>query len=996
MSICTVRRISALMLLLLTALVVPSLPAVGRPPETRLVEVPIGSWQSSPSVGVRSLSAGDVAGADWAHSDAVGTEDLVLVGARWDGREEQDVQIRVRRDGSWQDWQQLDPTAAIEGEVAPDTTMTEPLWVAGAEAVQIRTRGGSGGRPELVGVEVTGGEGLGYQPGGPAPSAASAAPARPAIVPRTSWDPKGDCQPRRVPSYASQVRFAVVHHTAGSNDYAPEEADDIVRAICLYHVNGNGWNDLGYQFLVDRYGNAYEGRAGGVTEPVVGAHTTGFNDGSTGIAVLGNFVKVDPPPAVIGTLDRLLAWKLDLHHVDPEGTTDEVAGGGTHWPRGTEVTIPTIVTHRDLNATADPGRLYDWIGGTRPAGPRVAAIGGQKLYGGLPPTVDQPVLGDRPRFSVRLRQAADWRLEISDPTGGFVRSASGGPAQQADLSWDLRDADGQEIPPGNYTARFTSGDASPISTRFTVRPSTERLAGSDGVATSVATSRWAFEDPQRQKGGWPQADSVVIASSVPGARESFLAPALAASYDAPVLLSPSAGLPDTVAAEIRRLGAKRAYVVGGLTELSGQVESDLRSKGGVTTVDRRAGETPYYTSGRVAWRIVERERPREAVLVLGEGPDPEAVEADALVAAAYAAALGLPVLYVLPDELPEAARWVLEQRSWDRLTVVGGAGILGPGVRSEASTAAGGVPIVELAGPDRYVTARKAADEVLRRRAAAHTDVASKGSEAVITGGQAGVLGLPAAAAASERAATFTLVPPRDLGSAPDIRDWFDAHRSALVYVTVVGSADAVDPNVVAEIDRMIRSAGPHLGAQEAWKDGSGGAGFSDIAASPHRDAIERIVAEGISRGCDSTRYCPQDPVTRGQMASFIARAQQLAPVSGQRFSDVPPDHLHAEAINAITEAGIARGFDDGTFRPQEPVSRGQMATFLAIAMDLAPRDEQRFEDVPAGYPHAGTINAVAEVGVSVGCASDRFCPHEPVTRAQMASFLSRALDGGL
>ena len=121
------------------------------------------------------------------------------------------------------------------------------------------------------------------------------------------------------PQYADAVRLAVVHHTAGSNAYTPAQAPAVVRAIELYHVKGNGWNDIGYNFLIDRFGTVYEGRYGGVDRNVVGAHALGFNHGSVGVAVIGTYVDTQPP-ARDRRLARLLAWRLDLAHVDPLST----------------------------------------------------------------------------------------------------------------------------------------------------------------------------------------------------------------------------------------------------------------------------------------------------------------------------------------------------------------------------------------------------------------------------------------------------------------------------------------------------------------------------------------------------------------------------------------------------------------------------------------------------------------------------------------------------
>src|SRR5262249_58362955 len=107
----------------------------------------------------------------------------------------------------------------------------------------------------------------------------------------------------------------IVHHTAGSNSYTRTQAAAIVRGIELYHVKGNGWNDIGYNFLVDRFGTIYEGRGGGVERNVIGAHSLGFNTGTVGVALIGNFQYTTPPKAMRDALVKLLAWRLDVAHV---------------------------------------------------------------------------------------------------------------------------------------------------------------------------------------------------------------------------------------------------------------------------------------------------------------------------------------------------------------------------------------------------------------------------------------------------------------------------------------------------------------------------------------------------------------------------------------------------------------------------------------------------------------------------------------------------------
>lgn len=168
---------------------------------------------------------------------------------------------------------------------------------------------------------------------------------------------------------------------------------------------------------------------------------------------------------------------------------------------------------------------------------------------------------------------------------------------------------------------------------------------------------------------------------------------------------------------------------------------------------------------------------------------------------------------------------------------------------------------------------------------------------------------------------------------------------------------------------------------------------FADIGANPHRASIESAWLAGAVSGCTFDRYCPGRPVSRAQMASFIGRAVGLTPALATRFRDVDPGSPHAGYINAVAAAEIASGCGDGRYCPEDRVSRGQMATFLARGVQLASSTSPSFVDVPPINPHYGNINAVAEEAITSGCDTTgaRYCPDRAVQRDQMASFVSRA-----
>jgi len=193
----------------------------------------------------------------------------------------------------------------------------------------------------------------------PAPPVAHAQgidPSTDGILPRADWDPGNDCAPRATPA-TGQIQAAVVHHTDGANDYTAAQVPSIILAICKFHVDGNGWNDIGYNVVVDRFGQAWEGRAGGLTLPIVGAHSQGFNAQTTGISMLGTFNTVAPPPAQLATVERVAAWKLALAGVPRTGTVNLTSGGGSlsRYPAGKVITVPRVIGHRDLGFTDCPG-----------------------------------------------------------------------------------------------------------------------------------------------------------------------------------------------------------------------------------------------------------------------------------------------------------------------------------------------------------------------------------------------------------------------------------------------------------------------------------------------------------------------------------------------------------------------------------------------------------------------------------------------------------------
>ncbi|MFJ2373606.1 peptidoglycan recognition protein [Streptomyces sp. NPDC087769] len=208
-------------------------------------------------------------------------------------------------------------------------------------------------------------EAQGEAEAGLAPGAQPYIGPRPRIVTRKGWGADEKLRERKF-VYTGKVKAAFIHHSATGNNYKCSQAPSVLRGIYRYHVKSSGWRDIGYNFAVDKCGNIYEGRAGGVTKAVLGAHTLGFNANSMGIAVLGTFTKSNPPAAAVNAVAKLTAWKLGLFGANPRGKVTLVSGGSNKYKKGKKVKLNVISGHRDGFATECPGaRLYKKLGSAR-------------------------------------------------------------------------------------------------------------------------------------------------------------------------------------------------------------------------------------------------------------------------------------------------------------------------------------------------------------------------------------------------------------------------------------------------------------------------------------------------------------------------------------------------------------------------------------------------------------------------------------------------------
>lgn len=307
-------------------------------------------------------------------SVAEDTRDFSLIGVTLDQAPGGPVMVRVALDDEpWGQWEELAfevkrelapvPGAPVRSE--PDKPApgvhSEPLWVGEASRYEISMPGAVADDAQVHLVYETTQEVAVAQT-----APAGADPARPAILPRSSW---GARAPAATPSVARSLQAAIVHHTAGQNSYSSAEVPAILRGVQAYHMDANGWDDIAYNFAVDRFGRIWEARAGGIDRAVIGGHARGFNTGTTGVVVLGNFDTAAPTAAAVRSVSGLLAWKFAVHDVDPRTSVRyRTASGSTKYAPGTVVTMNRIVRHLDVGLTACPGRyLSPYVSSIRTA-----------------------------------------------------------------------------------------------------------------------------------------------------------------------------------------------------------------------------------------------------------------------------------------------------------------------------------------------------------------------------------------------------------------------------------------------------------------------------------------------------------------------------------------------------------------------------------------------------------------------------------------------------
>ena len=323
------------------------------------------------------------------------TDDFSSVGVTWSGDSTgtaPDIQVRTKDDsGEWSDWETItdgQPIGTEDGRLA-----TDPIFVGDATGLEMRAVGDES--TELKDVEValvkSPEVSSDADPEKLAATAGSDLAPRPSIITRKGWgaDESLRCNDDKM---GTTIKGVVVHHTAGSNSYSKSQSASIIRDIYAYHTKTLGWCDIGYNFLIDKYGQIFEGRWGGIDMPIHGSHATDWNTNTMGVSFMGNYDTAAPPSVMLNAGADLIAWKLDAFQREAKGKV-KLAGK----------VVNIIFGHGDVMATACPGanirskmgnlrdKVENRMGARGPIGKAWDKRGGEKTFGH--PHVAEKVIG---------------------------------------------------------------------------------------------------------------------------------------------------------------------------------------------------------------------------------------------------------------------------------------------------------------------------------------------------------------------------------------------------------------------------------------------------------------------------------------------------------------------------------------------------------------------------------------------------------------------------
>jgi uncharacterized protein with LGFP repeats len=554
------------------------------------------------------------------------------------------VQVRARATatGQWGDWQTLESDGSAPGDARG---ATDPLWVGESDGVQARVAGGgalpAGLRVDLINPDdppaatpvrqalarqAPAREALAGKQQVPDLARRARAdtvplPARPVphMVTRAGWG-ANESMVKGAPEYTGPTQVFFVHHTATGNGYRCSQSASIVRGIQAYQVRSKGWDDIGYNFLVDKCGTIFEGRAGGVGRPVLGAHTLGFNTDAAAIAVIGTYDRVRVSPAVRTAIAAVAAYKLGAYGNSPAGRVVLTSGGGNKYPPGARADLYRISGHRDAGRTDCPGdALYAQlpsiraIAGAAPTGLRFRRMTGAVKSGSL--LFTRGVI--KPLWDLATPSALIDRFEIW--VDGRLVLAAPGTHRTAIL----------HLPPGGHTvairAQHLSGRTRTISVRvvsdgtapdFTAGPDVALRTGALNGTVPIQLD-WAAHDVNGLSSVRLLRPSVVELGPTAHSRNGTLRPGFPATFT--LRATDRAG--NATSASVTRTPVVVSEAASQRTGTWGTLR-DPQYLGGVALSSTATGSSATWTfTGRSAALVVGRNAASGQVRILVDGID---------------------------------------------------------------------------------------------------------------------------------------------------------------------------------------------------------------------------------------------------------------------------------------------------------------------------------------------------------------------------------------
>jgi putative cell wall-binding protein len=571
-------------------------------------------------------------------------------------------QIRTLTNTTWSRWQSL---GVIDGGpdstgAASTTTGTDPYVITGASKYEVRSLTTDASVPTAATVEAINPGTSSADDVQQAPGAATAATIKPTIYTRAQWGANESLM-TWTPSYGN-IQVGFVHHTVDTNDYTADQVPAMIRGIYAYHAQTLGWGDIGYNFLIDRFGRTWEGRSGGMDKPVIGGQTYGFNSVSTGVAAIGNFDIAPAPQAMTDAFKQIFAWKFSLAGIPATGASPVLAPNGTPLQR--------VSGHRDAYATACPGQyLYANLPEIRegtaaimnaPAALPFARLAGADRYDTAVAIAQSAFQLQSPGqpFAVTVASGTNFPDALA---AGPVAAASGGPLLLVPSDGVLPATVSAELTRLTPSSMNIAGGIAAVSSHVESQlkgfgiGTVIRLAGQDRYDTAAQLAGIT-------NGGLGKTVFIATGASFPDALGGSAA---AGRLGGALLLTDRFALPAATASALTSGKPVKVVILGGDAVIDPKVLLQVQTLLPGTPVEQWAGSDRYATAAAISSNTY----PLGATTAYLAS---EANYPDALAGAPVAALAGAPLLLTERDCVPASTLAELTRLGTTNIVVLGG------------------------------------------------------------------------------------------------------------------------------------------------------------------------------------------------------------------------------------------------------------------------------------------------------------------------------------